>query len=677
VANGNPKPEPDQPGPETTGLPTIGGHDGLLAIFEGIDEPVYVADPESYELLFVNRALESRFGANNRRKCYQYLQQRQAPCPFCTNDLILGEYLGRSYVWEFRNQSNGHWYKCIDKAIRWPDGRLVRYEMAIDIDARKRAEDAIRQREEQLRSLSDNLPGGLVYQITCSADNPARRFTYISAGVEELHEVSAEQVLQDAGCIYNQIHEEDLRDFAQGEARALESMTPFAAEVRLTLPSGRTCWRLLHSAPRHLPDGQVVWDGVEIDITELKHGERERERLREQLNQAQKMESVGRLAGGIAHDFNNMLSVILGHTELALDRLPPQDMLREALQDIRLAAERSSRLTRQLLAFARKQTVLPRVLDLNRTIDGMLGMLRQLIGESLELAWLPGSGAGCVLMDPSQIDQVLVNLCLNARDAVTEHGRITIETAHSELDPEYCASRAGFVPGIYEVLTVTDDGVGMGPETLAHLFEPFFTTKQEGQGTGLGLATVYGIVRQNNGFINVYSEPGRGTAFRIYLPTCAGEATPGPANRENHPPEATPEETILLVEDEPLIREIACKMLRRLGYQVLVAETPTEANRLATEHEGPIHLLLTDVVMPRMSGRDLANRITALFPSIRLLFMSGYTANVIAHHGVLDPGVHFLQKPFSLQELATKVRQALVDREIGQSDGEARQAGPS
>ncbi len=661
MANGKPLPGPAAPGPGSAGLPTVGGHQGLLAIFEGIDEPVYVADPETYELLFVNRAMEAHFGPSRGQKCFKYLQLRQSPCPFCTNHLILGEYLGRSYVWEFRNQSNGRWYKCIDKAICWPDGRLVRYEMAIDIDGRKRAEDAIHQREEQLRSLSDNLPGGLVYQVTCGADNQERRFTYISAGVEELHEVRAEQVLQDADCIYSQIHEEDLRGFAEAEARALASMTPFTAEVRLALPSGRTCWRLLHSAPRRLPDGRVVWDGVEIDVTERKRGEGERERLREQLSQAQKMESVGRLAGGIAHDFNNMLSVILGHTELAMERLPPEDPTREDLQDIRVAAQRSSRLTRQLLAFARKQTVLPRVLDLNRTIAGMLGMLRQLIGESLDLAWLPGSEVGCVLMDPSQVDQVLVNLCLNARDAVAEHGRITIETGHAELGPEYCASRAGFMPGVFEVLTVTDDGVGMGPETLAHLFEPFFTTKKEGHGTGLGLATVYGIIRQNHGFINVYSEPGRGTAFRIYLPACPGEETASRPRGEAHLQAAAPEETILLVEDEPLIREIACKMLRRLGYQVLVAETPTEATRLAQEHEGPIHLLLTDVVMPRMSGRELADEVVARHPGIRLLFMSGYTANVIAHHGVLDAGVHFLQKPFSLQDLATMVRRALTD----------------
>ncbi len=638
----------------------MGGHPGLLAIFDGIDEPVYVADPETYDILYINRALEASFGPPEGRKCYEHLQQRQTPCPFCTNDKILGDYLGRSYVREFRNQANGRWYKCVDKAIRWPDGRLVRYEMAIDIDDRKQAEDAIRQSERQLRSLSDNLPRGLVYQLECDPTGATRRFTYISRGVEELHEVSAEQALQDAGCIYNQVHEEDRRLVAEREAKALAAMAPFGVEVRVTLPSGRTDWRQFNSAPRLQTDGQVVWDGVELDITERKRGEAERDRLREQLNKAQKMESVSRLAGGIAHDFNNMLSVIMGRTELALERLDASDPLRADLQEVRAAAERSIRLTRQILAFARKQTVLPRVLDLNRTIDGMLQMLRQATGEGVDLEWRPGPAAGFVLMDPSQVDQILVNLCLNARDAVGTAGRIAIETASVELSPEDCDPHVGFTPGEYVLLTVTDNGVGMDSEVLSHLFEPFFTTKEPGLGTGLGLATVHGIVHQNRGFVSVSSQPGCGTAVSIYLPQCMAPATTEARETSEHPAASSGHQTILLVEDEPMIREIACKMLQRLGYEVLQAGTPAEALRLAQQHAGPLHLLLTDVVMPRMSGRDLATRVVALHPDIRQLFMSGYTADVIAHHGVLEPGVHFLQKPFSLQQLTAKVREALA-----------------
>jgi PAS domain S-box-containing protein len=398
--------------------------------------------------------------------------------------------------------------------------------------------------------------------------------------------------------------------------------------------------------------------GVGIDVTERRRLEEEREKLQTQLTQAQKMESVGRLAGGVAHDFNNMLGVILGRAEIAMMRTDPAQPLYKDLQEIRKAAECSADLTRQLLAFARKQTVAPKVLDLNEVIEGMLKMLRRLIGEDIDLVWLPDAFLWPVKMDTTQIDQILANLCVNARDAISGVGKVTIETGVAIFDAAYCANHPGFVPGDYVLLAVSDNGCGIDKDIMDKLFEPFFTTKAVGKGTGLGLATIYGIVKQNNGFINVYSEPGQGTTFRIYLPRYVGKAeqlrtadladiyTPG-------------NETILLAEDEPAILEMTTMMLQHLGYTVLQAGTPGEAIRLASEHRGQIHLLITDVVMPEMNGRDLARNILSLYPAIKQLFMSGYTANTIAHHGVLDDGVNFIQKPFSLSNLAAKLRETL------------------
>jgi nitrogen-specific signal transduction histidine kinase/CheY-like chemotaxis protein len=394
------------------------------------------------------------------------------------------------------------------------------------------------------------------------------------------------------------------------------------------------------------------------DITDRKRAEEEREKLHAQLVHAQKMESVGRLAGGVAHDFNNMLGVILGHAEIAMDQVDPAEPLFTDLREIRRAAERSADLTRQLLAFARKQTVAPRVLDLNETVEGMLKMLQRLIGEDIDLAWLPGTSVWPVKVDPAQIDQVLANLCVNARDAIAGVGKVTIETENVSFDEAYCAEHPGFVPGDFVLLAVSDDGCGMDQETRGKIFEPFFTTKGVSQGTGLGLATVYGIVKQNNGFINVYSEPGKGTTFKIYLSRHAAEADQ--IRKESPvPPAARGHETILLVEDEPAILKMATMMLERQGYRVLAASAPGEAVRVAGEHAGEIHLLMTDVVMPEMNGRDLAKNLMSLYPDLMCLFMSGYTANVIAHRGVLDEGVHFIQKPFSMLDLAAKVREVL------------------
>jgi signal transduction histidine kinase/ActR/RegA family two-component response regulator len=397
---------------------------------------------------------------------------------------------------------------------------------------------------------------------------------------------------------------------------------------------------------------------AEETMADLQREVAEREKLQGQLAQSQKMESVGRLAGGVAHDFNNMLSVILGNAELALEDTTPEQPIHAELQEILTTARRSADLTRQLLAFARKQTVSPKILDLNQTVEGMLGMLRRLIGEDISLLWKPGLDLPQLKIDPAQLDQVLANLTVNARDAIAGVGKITIETARVFLDEEYCAHHAGFAPGEYVLLAVSDNGCGMSKETMARIFEPFFTTKGVGAGTGLGLSMVYGIVKQNNGFINTYSELGHGTTFKIYLPACHGKCAQSINEASSKP--AGGKETILLVEDEQSLLRLAKTQLERLGYQVLTAHSPVQALAMAEEYPGRIDLLMTDVIMPEMNGRDLAKRLLASNPSLNRLFMSGYTADVIAHHGVLEEGVNFIQKPFTVKDLADKVRQALA-----------------
>ncbi len=395
-----------------------------------------------------------------------------------------------------------------------------------------------------------------------------------------------------------------------------------------------------------------------VNYVAVKRDISEHLRLTEQFQQAQKMEAVGLLAGGVAHDYNNMLSVILGYTELALGKIDPDQPLHADLEEIYKAAMRSTDITKQLLAFARKQTINPVVLDLNQNVQNMIKMLRRIIGEDINLSWEPQAGLYPVKMDPAQIDQLLVNLCVNARDAITDVGKIIIETKNTVFDEVYCAQNLGFEAGEYVMLAVTDDGSGMEKEILDHVFEPFFTTKGMNQGTGLGLSTVYGIIRQNNGFINVYSEPGNGTTFKVYLPRCLGRKLDSRLERVTETPYSQGE-TVLVVEDEPSLLKLNIRMLEKLGYRVLAAHTPGEAMRLAEKHGNEVTLLLTDIVMPEMNGRDLAERLQALYPRVKILFMSGYTNTVIADRGVLDEGVNFIQKPFSFKALGIKVRDAL------------------
>jgi signal transduction histidine kinase len=416
--------------------------------------------------------------------------------------------------------------------------------------------------------------------------------------------------------------------------------------------------------PVEITVNHLTFDGLEYncvfarDIAERKWAEKERQELTDQLVLAQKMESIGRLAGGVAHDFNNMLGVILGNAELALTKMDPADPAAGNLVEIQKAAEYSADLTHQLLAFARRQTVAPKVLDLNQTIGAAIIILRRLLGEDIDLAWVPASDIWQVKMDPAQFDQVLMNLATNARDSITGVGRVSIETANVVADEAYVAARVGLKLGEYVVLAVSDSGEGMDQETLANIFEPFYTTKERVKGKGLGLATVYGIAQQNGGIVSARSEPGEGTTFKVHLPRHSGETARGLSGLS---PESTVggSETVLLVEDDPMLLSMTKAMLERLGYAVLPASTPREAIRLASEHADEVQLLVTDVVMPEMNGRELADELCKAHPGLKHLFISGYTADVIADRGVLEEGVHFVQKPFSMHDLAAKMREAL------------------
>jgi two-component system, cell cycle sensor histidine kinase and response regulator CckA len=554
-----------------------------------------------------------------------------------------------------------------DKPLRAKDGRRIDVEFVSnvygvngqaviqcnvrDITDRKRSAEALRA-HQLLLTESQRLGhiGSWFWEMT----GP---FQW-SEEAYRIYGVSPDTFIPTPEALVNLIHPDD-RPGMESWLRACATGDEHELEYRIIWPDG-TVRTLMGrgEAVGSIGNRPAYMAGTVQDVTLRMRAEAERVKLEAQLRQAHKMESVGRLAGGVAHDFNNMLLVILGYTELALEGLDPTRPLHGDLLAIRTAAKRSADLTSQLLAFARKQTIVPRVLDLNAIVEPMLTMLRRLIGEDLELVWRPANNAWPVEMDPTQIDQVLANLCVNARDAISGVGRVTIATANAALDDAYCAAHPGFTPGDYLRLTVTDDGCGMDEETRAHLFEPFFTTKAAGKGTGLGLATVYGIVKQNQGFIDVDSEPGIGTTFRIYLPRHSDPG--GPARiLEAVGQLSRGHETILVVEDDPAVLKLTVRMLSELGYTVVAAQSPGEAIRLAGECAADIHIMITDVIMPGMNGPDLATALVALSPQLKCLFVSGYTADVITHRGVLTEGVHFLQKPFAIGDLAAKVRKVL------------------
>ena len=462
-----------------------------------------------------------------------------------------------------------------------------------------------------------------------------------------------EDILAGPLSLYALIHPEDRERVADELARrAAAGEDFFQLNFRIQTQDGRTVWTESYTEAVRADDGSVAhYQGAWLDVTA-------RKQIEERLLHAQRMEGIGRLAGGVAHDFNNLLTAISGYANFALEAVGPKHPAAADLKGILDAAGRAADLTRQLLAFSRRQIFEMRIVDLNDLIQGMGKMLRRLIGEDIELVVVPGAKPATVRADASQIEQVLVNLAVNARDAMPDGGTLTIETTNVTLDDAYVRTHPGTLAGDYILIAVTDTGVGMTDEVKAHIFEPFFTTKEPGKGTGLGLATVFGIVKQHEGNIYVYSERGVGTTFKVYLRSVAESAQPlAKRAEEEHVPGGN--ETVLLTEDDLAVRVMAARILRSLGYTVLEASNGAEALRIARQQAGRIDLLIADVVMPRMNGRELALRMAEICPDVKVLYVSGYTENAIAHNHILEPGAHFLQKPFARHALAQKVREAL------------------
>ena len=441
------------------------------------------------------------------------------------------------------------------------------------------------------------------------------------------------------------------------QVRTQKEVTDFHTEFRTI--TGQTVWLAIYARPVWDDDDQLKYiEGMALDISRQKKAEEERKKLDAQLMHSQKLESVGRLAGSVAHDFNNMLSIILGYSDMMLQTVTPKDPNYERLIAISSAANRSTGLTGQLLAFASQQTVSPKIMDLNKKIHGMMNMLKRLLRENIDLRFLPGEEIGMVNIDPTQLDQILVNLCINARDAVGNTGQISIATGEIFIDGAYCRQHSDVVAGDYVTLSVSDNGCGMTPAMLDNIFEPFFTTKEDKEGAGLGLSTVYGIVKQNSGFIDVKSQVGKGSVFTVHLPEC-WDAVPAAEHETDGTRPFKGNETILLVEDEQALLNLCKETLTQMGYTVLATDSPAEALRIAAEHKGEIQLLMTDIAMPEMNGLELADKLIREYPGIRCLYVSGYTTDAFFPKGTAEQAVNFLQKPFTKEDLKNMLRKVL------------------
>ena len=519
-------------------------------------------------------------------------------------------------------------------------------------EERKRSSQTIQQSEERYRTILENIEDGY-FEVDIAGN-----YTFFNDSLCRMLGYSRDEMMGMNNRQYTD--EENAKKLYQAFNKVYRTGEPtknFAWEIIIKDGTKRYIETSV-SLIKNISGQPLGFRGIVRDITERKRAEQEMEVLQEQLRQSQKMEAIGRLAGGIAHDFNNLLTVIKGYSQLSLVEIKEGDPLKLNIEEIRRAADRAADLTRQLLAFSRRQIMEMKVLDLNDLLKNLDKMLRRVIGEDIELVTLLAGDLGRVKTDPGQTEQVVMNLSVNSKDAMPEGGKLTIETANVDLDDAYARNHVAVTPGRFVMISVSDTGVGMTPEVRDRVFEPFFTAKEKGKGTGLGLSTVYGIVKQSGGNIWVYSEPGKGTTFKIYLPRVDEPLEKlGERVEVKEIPRGT--ETILVVEDEEEVRKLAVRILERQGYKVLEASQGLDAFLIAEKYEDLIHLLVSDVVMPKISGRELADRIAEIRPEIKVLYMSGYTDNAIVHHGVLGEGMEFIQKPFTVDGLIRKVREVL------------------
>lgn len=497
--------------------------------------------------------------------------------------------------------------------------------------------------ENRLQRIAENAQD-MIYRMAL----PTGNYEYVSPASISLTGYAPRDFYNSPFLLHRIVHPNWIESFEEQWNKFLNGGASIFYEFPIIHKTGEIRWiyqRNVVVANDH--NDPIAVEGIVTDVSE-------RKRLEEQLLQAQKMEAIGHLAGGVAHDFNNLLMPILGYVDAAMDAIPPDGELREDLMEIKKAGERAASLTRQLLAFSRRQILEPKIVNLNDLLANMEKMLRRLIGEDVDLMIRLSPDIGQVRADPGQIEQIVMNLAVNARDAMPTGGALTIETANSNFDETAAILHVGAKTGEYILLSVSDNGCGMDKETLSKIFDPFFTTKEQGKGTGLGLATVYGMVKQSNGAIFTYSEPGVGTTFKIYLPRIREEA-PEETAEQNAQSIQRGSHTILLVEDEETVRRLVKRTLEKNGYRVLAASQGDEAIELSAAHKGPIHLLITDVILPKISGRQTAEQITAQRPKTRVLFMSGYTNDAVVQHGILEPGIEFIPKPFSSEVLLRKV----------------------
>lgn len=624
---------------------------GLL---ESAPDAIVIVDRER-RIVLVNRQAEKLFGYE-REELLGETVEKLVPGPLRNRHV-------EHYASFYSNPLTRSMGEGLDLVAQRKDGSHIPVEISLspleteggvlvssiirDISERRQAEKALQESEERYRQLVEVSPEAIVVHSEGKILFANRAGVEIH-GAKNIEEIVGKSVL----------------DFQAPEARArIKERLKKVYEEGAQVPPIEVQLRGLDGKVRDVEStvGRIIFDGkvagmsVVRDITE-------RKQLEAQLMQAQKMEAVGQLAGGVAHDFNNLLMLIGGYSELLLNQLREKDPLRANVEEIYKATERATSLTQQLLAFSRKQVMIPKVLDLNDVVADTERMLRRLIGEDIELVTELAQDLGRVRADPGQMDQVIMNLAVNSRDAMPQGGKLIIETANTELGKAYSVQHQPVEPGSYVMLAVTDTGSGMSEETLARIFEPFYTTKEKGRGTGLGLSTVYGIVRQSGGYVWAYSELGIGTTFKIYLPRLDEEMKTSEEQDRSKPEQARGTETVLLVEDDNSVRKLALEFLEVQGYKVLEARSGVEAVRIGEEYESSIHVLMTDVVMPGMSGKELSERLAVSRPEAQVLFMSGYIDDMIVHHGVLEEGATLLQKPFTMNTLAGKLREVLDKR---------------